>query len=274
MAPLKAHCVRASALVLLLTQLFLLQWLPVAFGHLRRNSSHLRLYELRNALRNDFANYDIRNPAVQRRKFALCVVNADAPSAQKADKPGILGRVWNTYAKIKDVVDRHIQKISDNRKKALSSTHPLRHQSWRITFHRKTGLLGLSTRTEHILIDFMEDGTLKTSEGHDGKHFEMTNKQQSAGNWWSEYGDVVWKIYFDPKSNVATYFNAQFSWNNFGEAAFMRRGVVYQDRPQDGWLPQYLFRPVIGKFTGEGIPQDDTNSPVKSRFDGEVSHGK
>ncbi|ORM39720.1 uncharacterized protein BXIN_0136 [Babesia sp. Xinjiang] len=112
----------------------------------------------------------------------------------------------------------------------------------------------LKYRTEYMVIDFMEDGTLKTDQGH-------------QGTWWSEYGNIMWKIYFQPSINVATYFSAQphsnnlthiqFCWNNFGEAAFMRRGVFYQDRPPNGWLPQYLFRPVLGKFTGEGVRHTD-----------------
>lgn len=170
--------------------------------------------------------------------FCAAVVNTPEQLSKKDN--GILSHLSHSYKGIRDYVANKVRKLLENRGKALSSNHPLRHQRWEIQLYRKTGILGLLYRTETLGIDFMEDGTLTTSKGH-------------KGNWWSEYGDVVWKIYFDPGVDVATYFNAQFCWNYLGESAFMRRGIIYQDRPPGRWIPQYLFRPVIGKFTGHGV---------------------
>lgn len=154
---------------------------------------------------------------------------------------GIRSLLSQSYKTLKTLIGERVQELLKNRKDALSSAHPLRHQRWQITLYRKSGFMGLFYETEVMVIDFMEDGSLKTDKGH-------------KGVWWSEYGDVIWKIYFNPEVDVATYFNAQFCWNYFGESAFMRRGVIFQDRQTDSWLPKYLFRPVLGKFTGHGIP--------------------
>ncbi|KAG6439957.1 uncharacterized protein BBOV_IV004655 [Babesia bovis T2Bo] len=208
-------------------------------SHETVRNTHAQLFRISpNVIQPGCVNKNLSLKTVIPANIYLCSIRLDEQTGKCDIYPFALVR--DIYNKVRDLLSSKLQKIQQNRKDAFNSTHPLRHQKWVITLQKKRGFFGLKYQTEQIVIDFMDNGVLKTQQGQNGI-------------WWYEYGNINWKIYMDPSVNVATYFTAQFCWNNFGKSAFMRRGVVYQDRPPNGWLPQYLFRPVVAKFTGEGI---------------------
>ncbi|KAK2197257.1 hypothetical protein BdWA1_000256 [Babesia duncani] len=122
-------------------------------------------------------------------------------------------------------------------------------------------MINFSGEQATMVIEFDNDGTLKTSHGQQGGLGKSC--MQSIGTWWANQGTVTMKIQSSQVPKGYVYLSAhvgflhgyilQLSWNTLGECAFMQRGSIYEDRPPDSWLPQHIFRPVIGRFTACGI---------------------
>ncbi|AFZ80317.1 signal peptide-containing protein [Theileria equi strain WA] len=172
---------------------------------------------------------------------------------KKLLKNYVIRKINNAIGSIKAKFTSIRQKIAgiynnalENRKKAVTSRHPLRHAKWTINCRYNSNYSDRSTDVEEI--QFFEDGSLITSSGITGNFCFCL--LMFTGYWYSDFGDITWKI--PSKDGTFTYYNAQICWNSCGPFAFMRRGVIFKDRSPNGWIPTYLFRPVIGKFTAQG----------------------
>ncbi|CCF73316.1 conserved Plasmodium protein, unknown function [Babesia microti strain RI] len=123
------------------------------------------------------------------------------------------------------------QKLSKNRADAVTSTHPLRHPTWQIEIEAPG--IDLPIR---LLLKFHRDGKITTSNPN------------IAGHW--QYGPYGIIYSLNTVKGEVYHFSAEICWNNYGESAFFRKGVIYSDRK--GRF-KFLFRPVHGKFSGKSI---------------------
>lgn len=61
------------------------------------------------------------------------------------------------------------------------------------------------------------------------------------------------------------HHKAELHWNIFGDHPRMFRGTITRDRYRVSFLPPWLFRPVIGSFTGIGTGQDTADTSYAYR---------
>eukprot|EP01084_Bolivina_argentea_P007286 13689_1 len=117
-------------------------------------------------------------------------------------------------------------------------SHPLRTSQWRIC--RRHYGLPFCRREENESVTFHRNFTLSTDQGRCGK-------------WRADDGSVIWTTHNEGRNE--TRYRAELFWNVFGDQPRMVRGTVSRDR-RCVHLPRWLFRPVIGSFTGVGVGRD------------------
>jgi len=96
----------------------------------------------------------------------------------------------------------------------------------------------------------------------------------AVGRWEVLPNGIVWKIPIQYKENkkcsessketVLNYY-ADLHLNQFGSCPKMMRGLVTRDRFPNSKLPKQWFRPVVARFTGEGVGEDTADVSYRHR---------
>ncbi|UVC54045.1 hypothetical protein MACJ_003373 [Theileria orientalis] len=120
-----------------------------------------------------------------------------------------------------------------NKESTRSSNYPLVGNTWVVEFEEAPKVESLNNKREKM--EFFDEGTVVASSG-------------LKGNWWTDYGDLVWKFPVKSEEGSYVYFSAQFYVNKLDKKPYMRRGVVFKDRSSSKWLPKSMFRPVVSTF--------------------------
>jgi len=135
--------------------------------------------------------------------------------------------------------------------------HPLRMALWKINLRH-----GMTRSAEPMQFYFNRDGKVILRDG-----------SGTAGVWWFDQGGVSWDIDRKDGSRKTTlHYHADIHLNKFGERPRMYKGIVTRDRYESSFLPNNLFRPVIGTFSAQGVGVDTRDTTYKNRSIGDFNN--
>ncbi len=165
------------------------------------------------------------------------------------------------------------------RRKAPEEPHPLRMQRWTISMRR---LPFFRRVVRHM--QFYPDGRCVVEEEIGGRPLLLKRQQPSAavsvvggkpvkrrkkssskaktaaagppvleGKWkYDKYG-LNWEL---KEHGIRHFYHAELIWHSFGDRPKMHCGVIVRNRGPRSLLPPWLFRPVVGTFSGLGNGTD------------------
>mmetsp|Transcript_81 Transcript_81/g.111 ORF Transcript_81/g.111 Transcript_81/m.111 type:complete len:261 (-) Transcript_81:8-790(-) len=147
--------------------------------------------------------------------------------------------------------------------------HPMRTDEWKLRIkcigNSKHLVKGIDT------LEFSRNGYVRAIPSD-----ENNNRlcKPAVGRWEVLPNGIVWTIpiqYRDDekssessKETVLNYY-ADVHLNQFGSCPKMMRGLVTRDRFPNSRLPKHWFRPVVARFTGEGIGKDTADVSYQHR---------
>ena len=138
---------------------------------------------------------------------------------------------------------------------AAAPPHKLRTDRWEFKVHwttRKKKRQG--KKYERLQVEFSENGYLRLLPSANANH------SSAIGHWELASHGVTWSLVMpEDDDGVRTAFHGDLLLNPFGPQPRMIRGVVLRGR-LGGW-----FRPVVGRFTGEGIGEDTSDLSYRNR---------
>ncbi|EAN33526.2 hypothetical protein TpMuguga_01g00282 [Theileria parva strain Muguga] len=133
-------------------------------------------------------------------------------------------------------ISKKLKKLFKFHKESEESPHyPLVGNKWVLEFNKPPKYSNIPGLKEYL--KFADDGTVTTVTG-------------LTGHWWEEMGHLMWKFPVESGKNEFVYFKTEFMFDSRKNKPVMCNGIVFKDRPENGFLPKYLFRPVLCKFKG------------------------
>lgn len=151
-----------------------------------------------------------------------------------------------------------------NNREQAPLPHKLRTDRWEFKVHWMTNKKKRQGQTyERLQVEFSENGYLRlissSSASADPNH--PSSSFAAIGQWELALHGVTWSLVLpdDKDDGVRTSFHGDLLLNPFGPQPRMIRGVVLRGRA-GGW-----FRPVVGRFTGEGIGEDQADLSYRNR---------